>query len=112
LWEGAALPLWDNIQLVLCGGHFPGANILHWPTGKGALLAGDVIQVSPDLKTVSFMYSYPNLIPLPKKDILQIRAAVKPLQYDALYGAFGRVIAANGQQAVEFSIQRYLRIYE
>lgn len=115
LWEGPMLPLWDNIELVLCGGHFPGANILHWPAGhadKGVLLVGDVIQVSPDLKTVSFMYSYPNLIPLPKRDILQIQTAVKPLKYDALYGAFGRVITSRGQQAVAFSIQRYLRIYE
>ncbi|KAA2244862.1 MBL fold metallo-hydrolase [Chitinophaga agrisoli] len=115
LWEGAEQPLWDDIRLVLCGGHFPGGNILHWPAGhegKGALLVGDIIQVSPDLKTVSFMYSYPNLIPLPKRDILQIQAAVQPLPYDAVYGAFGRVIRANGREAVDFSIERYLRIYE
>ena len=32
---------------------------------KGALLTGDIIQVVPDRKHVSFMYSYPNYIPLP-----------------------------------------------
>jgi glyoxylase-like metal-dependent hydrolase (beta-lactamase superfamily II) len=115
LWEGAGQPLWDQISLVLLGGHFPGGNILHWPAannGKGALLVGDVIQVCPDQKTVSFMYSYPNYIPLPKKDLLQISEAVQPLTYDAIYGAFGRVIAAGGQQAVAFSLERYLRIFE
>ena len=58
------------------------------------------------------MYSYPNYIPLPKKDLLQISEAVQPLTYDAIYGAFGRVIAAGGQQAVAFSLERYLRIFE
>ncbi|HEU4551653.1 MAG TPA: MBL fold metallo-hydrolase [Chitinophaga sp.] len=115
LWEGAAQPLWDGIKLVLCGGHFPGANILHWPgghNGRGVMLAGDVVQVSPDRKTVSFMYSYPNLVPLPEKDILHIQAVLQPLGYEAIYGAFGRNITAGGQQAVDFSIRRYLRIYE
>jgi glyoxylase-like metal-dependent hydrolase (beta-lactamase superfamily II) len=115
LWEGSTQPLWDGISLVLLGGHFSGGAILHWPTagnGKGALLVGDVIQVCPDQKTVSFMYSYPNYIPLPKKDILQIQNAVQPLVYDAVYGAFGRVIRTGGQQAVAFSLERYLRIFE
>ena len=35
------------------------------PAGAGALLTGDIIQVVPDRTHVSFMYSYPNLIPLP-----------------------------------------------
>lgn len=115
LWEGQEQALWDDIRLVLCGGHFPGGNVLHWPgagNGKGALLVGDVIQVSPDQKTVSFMYSYPNYIPLPKKDILQIENVMKPLAYDAIYGAFGRYIRSGAGQAMDFSVKRYLRIYE
>lgn len=115
LWEGATHLLWDGVSLVLLGGHFPGGSILHWPAagnGKGALLVGDVIQVCADQKTVSFMYSYPNYIPLPKKEILHIRNAVQPFGYDAIYGAFGRVIRTGGQQAVAFSLERYLRIFE
>ena len=41
--------------------------MLHWPAGangKGALLTGDIIQVVQDRRYVSFMRSYPNLIPL------------------------------------------------
>ena len=39
-----------------------------WPGGAGgagALLSGDIVQVIPDRAHVGFMYSYPNLIPLP-----------------------------------------------
>ena len=46
---------------------FRGGAVLHWPAGangKGALLTGDIIQVVQDRRYVSFMRSYPNLIPL------------------------------------------------
>ncbi len=36
-------------------------------TEKGILLTGDIIQVVADERWVSFMYSYPNLIPLPAR---------------------------------------------
>jgi glyoxylase-like metal-dependent hydrolase (beta-lactamase superfamily II) len=111
LWKEQEKELWNGIKLVRCGGHFPGGCVLHWPEGK-ALLVGDVIQVAPDLKTVSFMYSYPNMIPLPKRDILQIKDAVKDLEYDAMYGAFGRYIRTKAKEATEFSINRYLNIFE
>ena len=48
-------------------GHFDGAAVLHWPAGsdgRGALLTGDTITVVQDRDWVSFMWSYPNLIPL------------------------------------------------
>jgi hypothetical protein len=48
--------------------HFDGGTVPHWAggaAGRGALLAGDTIQVVPDRKHVSFMYSYPKYIPLP-----------------------------------------------
>lgn len=112
LWEGDIEPLWDQIKIVRCGGHFPGACILHWPVGDGTLLVGDTIQVSPNLTTVSFMYSYPNNIPLPKKDILAIAFAVKLLQYNVMHGAFGLSIRENATAVMERSVQRYLQIYQ
>ena len=65
--EGTTLSLWDGLTLINCGGHFEGGAVLHWPAGangKGALLTGDIIQVVQDRRYVSFMRSYPNLIPL------------------------------------------------
>ena len=66
-WEGEYYALFGGLTLVRCGGHFPGAMVLHWPagaTGSGVLLTGDIINVVSDRRYVSFMYSYPNLIPI------------------------------------------------
>jgi hypothetical protein len=112
LWEEQELELWDGLKLIRCGGHFDGACVLYDPFEKGSLFVGDTIQVAPDLKTVSFMYSYPNLIPLPKKAILKIDDAVKPYNYDAMYGAFGKYIRTNAKMAMHYSVNRYLKIYE
>ena len=67
-WSGETLALPGELTLVRLGGHFPGSAVLHWPAGaegRGALLTGDTIYVVADRAWVSFMYSYPNLIPLP-----------------------------------------------
>jgi glyoxylase-like metal-dependent hydrolase (beta-lactamase superfamily II) len=109
LWEGNEQPLWDDIRLVLCGGHFDGGNVLYSPAGKGCLLVGDVVQVSSDRKTVSVMYSYPNNIPLSATEINALHAAIKPLNYDAMYGAFGKYIKTGAREAVDFSLERYLK---
>ncbi|PYL50286.1 MAG: MBL fold metallo-hydrolase, partial [Verrucomicrobia bacterium] len=69
-WEGSTLSLWDRLTLINLGGHFEGGTVLHWPAesrdggSKGALLAGDIITVVQDRRYVSFMRSYPNIIPL------------------------------------------------
>jgi hypothetical protein len=74
------------------------------------LLTGDIIQVVADRKHVSFMYSYPNYIPLPASAIERIVKAVEPFEYDGVYGAFwDMVIERDGKAAVQRSAERYLR---
>ncbi|MBF9254477.1 MBL fold metallo-hydrolase [Pontibacter sp. 172403-2] len=112
-WEGESKTLWDGMQLIHTGGHFPGSAVLHLPYhgNKGSLLTGDTIYVARDRKHVSFMYSYPNLIPLPKDAIEQIFEQVKDLAYETIYGAFeGQVIATDAQKAVKKSVCRYLSV--
>jgi glyoxylase-like metal-dependent hydrolase (beta-lactamase superfamily II) len=113
LWEGETKALAEGLTLVRGGGHFDGGTVLHWAGGsggKGALLTGDVIQVVPDRKHVSFMYSYPNYIPLSASTIERIVKAVEPFDYDRVYGAFwDMVIEADGGAAVKKSAERYLR---
>jgi glyoxylase-like metal-dependent hydrolase (beta-lactamase superfamily II) len=112
-WVGETATLGEGLTLIRCGGHFDGGTVLHWAGGaerRGALLTGDIIQVVPDRKHVSFMYSYPNYIPLPASAIKQIVKAIKPFRYDRIYGAFwDRVIEADGEAVVKRSAERYLR---
>lgn len=113
LWEGAYLRLWAGLSLIRCGGHFTGSAVLHWlggAEGRGALLAGDTIQVAADSRWVSFMYSYPNMIPLNADKIGKIRAAVKPFAFDRLYGGWwDKVVPADARGAVERSAERYVK---
>jgi hypothetical protein len=109
-WEGDTLVLGDGLTLVRAGGHFPGGTVLHRAEGAGALLTGDIIQVIPDRSHVAFMWSYPNLVPLPDAEVRRIAAAVEPYAYAAIYGAWwGTVIAQDGPEIVRRSAERYGR---
>lgn len=111
-WEGETKGLADGLTLIRCGGHFDGGAVLHWPggaEGRGALFSGDIIQVVADSKHVSFMYSFPNYIPLAAAAVNQIVAAVEPFGFDRIYGAFwDRVIDQGGKAVVKKSAERYL----
>jgi glyoxylase-like metal-dependent hydrolase (beta-lactamase superfamily II) len=113
LWEGERHELPGGLTIIRCGGHFEGASVLHWPEGadrRGALLTGDTIQVIPDRSHVSFMRSYPNLIPLPAQAIRRIVEAVEPFVFDRIYGAWwDRVVPAGAKDAVRRSADRYVR---
>ena len=112
-WEGETHPLHDGLTLIRCGGHFDGGTVLHWPAGaggQGALLTGDILQVAQDRRFVSFMYSYPNMIPLPAPAIRRIVAAVEPIAFDRIYGfRSGLAVAADAKGAVTRSADRYLK---
>lgn len=112
-WEGETRALAEGLMLIRCGGHFEGGTVLHWAGGaggRGALLSGDIIQVVPNRKHVSFMYSYPNYIPLSAPAIERIVQAVEPFKYDRVYGAFwDMVIEQDGKEVVKRSAERYLR---
>jgi hypothetical protein len=113
-WQGeTAEPLpQSGLTLIRCGGHFPGSCVLHWAGGAGgagALLTGDTITVVADRHWVSFMYSYPNLIPLDANAIRRIVAAVEPYPFDRLYGGWsGSTVASDARDAVRRSAERYL----
>jgi hypothetical protein len=113
LFDGDRLDLPGGLTLLRLGGHYAGGTVLHWPAGadgRGALLSGDILQVVPDRRWVSFMRSYPNLIPLPAAKVEAMAAALEPWEFDRVYGAwFGRVIDADGHDAVRRSAARYVR---
>ena len=102
-----------TMTLIRCGGHFAGGQVLHWAdgaNGKGALLTGDILYVVSDRRYVTFMYSFPNYIPLPVSAIRKIMAAIEPYPYDRVYSAwFGNVIQQNAKQGVAYSAERYIK---
>jgi glyoxylase-like metal-dependent hydrolase (beta-lactamase superfamily II) len=113
-WEGKTLDLGQGRQVIRTGGHFPGSSVMLWAggaDGKGILLSGDSIFVSADRKSISFMYSYPNLIPLRKSAVEDIRDALAGYAFEQIYAAFDKFIAENGRQVLDFSLNRYLQIY-
>lgn len=111
--EGDTKSLPGGLTLVKTGGHFDGFQVLHWPAGaagKGVLLSGDQPFVCQDRKWVSFMWSYPNLIPLGPAAIRQVAKSLKPVAFDRLYGAFpDQVVKDDAKAAVEWSADRYLK---
>ena len=71
-------------------------------------MAGDQPQVCMDPKQVSFMYSYPNYIPLPASEIDRIVASIEPFAFDRIYGAWwDRNVASDARAAVHRSAERY-----
>lgn len=113
LWQGETLQLSPDVTLINCGGHFDGSSVLHWrggANGKGVLLCGDTIYVVADRRYVSFMRSYPNLIPLAAPAVRQIVERVRSFQFDRIYSAwFGAVLKENAKAALDLSAQRYIR---
>jgi glyoxylase-like metal-dependent hydrolase (beta-lactamase superfamily II) len=111
-WTGEVLQLLDGLTLVRCGGHFPGSTVLHWPAGaegRGALLVGDTMQVAQDRRFVSFMYSYPNMIPLNARTVEHIIQAVEPYPFDRIYGGWWDfIVASDAKSAVRRSAERYI----
>jgi hypothetical protein len=83
-----------------------------WPGGaggRGALLSGDVIQVVSDTEWASFMWSFPNFIPLPAREVERIRGVVAELEFDRLYGAWWWAVMRDDARAkVLRSADRYV----
>ena len=106
-WSGATQPLLPGLTLINAPGHFAGGTVLHW--NRGVLLCGDILQVVPDRSSVSFMRSYPNLIPLSAPIVRATAEILEPYAYDRVYGAFwDREILTEGKAKVARSFARYL----
>jgi hypothetical protein len=79
------------------------------PGEAGVLCSGDIMTVVQDRRYVSFMYSYPNLIPERPRTIRRALAMLGPYSFDRIYGAWWqRIVQADGAAAVRRSADRYL----
>lgn len=110
-WSGESFQLHEEIILHRLGGHFKGGTVIEWTSGnegKGILLTGDTIHVVAEQEWVSFMYSYPNLIPLPVAKVEEIAARVRNMRFDRLYGAYHGTIKQDANFSVQKSAHRYI----
>lgn len=112
-WKGETHQLSDDLTLIHVGGHFKGFQVLHWATGElgtGALMSGDMPQVCSDQRHVSFMYSYPNYIPVDGATVRGIVHKLEAYKFTKLYGAWpGFVVSGDPKLALRRSAERYLR---
>jgi len=111
-WSGDEHKLSDAVTLIRCGGHFPGSAALHWkdgPRAGGALFPGDALQVVLDRRHVTFMYSYPNYIPMKPSDVRGIRFRLQGYEFEDVFGyTWQRNIIGGARAAVDASFDRYL----
>ncbi|HUX22725.1 MAG TPA: MBL fold metallo-hydrolase [Spirochaetia bacterium] len=115
-WDSETISPLPGVTLIRCGGHFPGSTVLHWAPGaegRGSLHTGDTISVAADKRMVSFMYSYPNRIPLAAYEIRRIANAVRPFQFHRLYaGWWDSVVDEHAKRTVLDSAERIARHIE
>jgi hypothetical protein len=111
-WQGETFDLGQGITLIRCGGHFAGSAVLHWAGGaggNGVLMTGDTIMVVPDTRHMSFMYSYPNLVPLPARTVRAIATKVEPYPFERMYAAWwDRVCKRDAKARLARSVERYI----
>lgn len=112
-WQGETHLLNSDLTLIRVGAHFKGFQVLHWASGdggKGVLVTGDMPQVCPDRRYVSFMYSYPNFIPVDGATVRDIVHKLEPYKFSKLYGAWPNfAVEGDPKLVLKRSAERYLR---
>lgn len=109
-WTGK-LELLPGVTLAQPGGHFPGSAVVHWAAGaegRGVLLTGDTVFPNPDRKSISFMRSYPNRIPLSGAVVDRVTTYLEGFRFDRIYGNFGNTIAADASAVLRWSADRHI----
>ena len=110
-WSGETQTIVPGVTAIHIGGHFSGAQVLHW-TGKdglGVIGAGDTINVAQDTRWMSFMRSNPNYIPMSPSAVRNIQTMLAPFAFDRLYGSqWPKMVRSGAKDALARSVERYL----
>lgn len=108
-WSGTR-GIADGLTLHQVGGHFVGSAVAHWEAGaegRGVLLTGDSVFPNPDRRSLGFLRSYPNKLPLSGAVVQRIAAGLEELAFDRIYGNFGNTIDADARAVLRFSADRH-----
>ncbi|AFU03039.1 MBL fold metallo-hydrolase [Nocardia brasiliensis] len=109
-WSGR-LEVLPGLTLRQLGGHFPGSAVAHWAAGaggQGVLFSADTIQANPDRKSVAFMRSYPNRIPLSPNVVERVTKVVEEFEFTRLYDNFGKTLDTDARTTIRTSAARYV----
>ncbi|WP_343991617.1 hydrolase [Terrabacter terrae] len=99
-----------GLTLHRVGGHFRGQAVVEWVAGaqgRGVLLAGDAVFPNPDRRSVSFMRSYPNRIPLSGNVVQRVATQLEGLHFDRHYKNFGAVVPTAAKAVLRSSADRH-----
>lgn len=100
-----------GVRVSTPGGHFPGSLVVHasGADDAGILLAGDTIFPTPD-GWVTFLRSFPNRLPMSAAVVRRVaRHVTDRFAFARLYNNFDAVVAADADQVVLRSADRYAR---
>jgi hypothetical protein len=110
-WWDDRLEVAPGVTLIRTGGHFAGSAVLHLAAaaeGRGALLVSDTMMVLPGSRRVSFMRSYPMLLPMPERHLARLLASLDGVQYDRIYGGWtDRLVRSGARGVVRDSAELY-----
>ncbi|KAH9873839.1 hypothetical protein IAQ61_004466 [Plenodomus lingam] len=106
------------VKMIQAGGHFDGSAFLLWE--KKLFIADTMMSVPsafnnvhrvPDTVSYAFMWSYPNMIPLPPAKVHGIWKALEPFDFDSTYGGFPgqNLTRPNLKEQVLESMKIFLR---
>ncbi|BFZ63621.1 hypothetical protein YB2330_004752 [Saitoella coloradoensis] len=99
--------IFPGVRFVKVGGHFPGSAILHLAPdlfhegSPSSILVADSIGIVPNLThPFSFLWSYPNMIPLHPDQVHKIWMAVAGLEFENVHGGWvGKDVWGGGVKA-------------
>ncbi len=112
-WNDDSLTLLPGVRLIHLGGHFAGGTVLHWDKHDGTLLVGDIIQITPGADRISFMWSYPNMLPLAGGTVKMMTDRIGRIDFNRMYGAFeGQDMETDAKNITFRSANRYLKCIE
>ncbi|KAK9458364.1 beta-lactamase-like protein [Dipodascopsis uninucleata] len=108
----------DDITLLRAGGHFPGSAVLNY--NDEHLLVADTVGVAlsgmgdrdrqPGTISFTFMWSYPNMIPLSPDEVLEIWKTLSSISFNTVHsGWWGKNVTPNAKERVLESAQMFVR---
>jgi glyoxylase-like metal-dependent hydrolase (beta-lactamase superfamily II) len=108
-WSGPHREILPGMMVHNFGGHFPGNSVLQLADSR-TVLAGDTVLVTHDRRHVSFMWSYPNYVPLPAAQVERLGRRFDALDFDAIHSSFWDRgdIPTGAKAAIARSVRRHI----